>query len=52
MLMYVPLQRGTEAACMPEEALGDVACANIAMHGVVYHRIWYEYKHEHKQLTA
>ena len=48
MLMYVPLQRGTDAACMPRQALGDVACTNITMHGVYYHYTWYE----HEQLTA
>ena len=45
MLLYVLLKHGTDAACVPEEALGDVACANIAMHGVIYHHMWY--KHEH-----
>ena len=50
MLMYMPLEHGTDAVCMPEEALGDVACTNIAMHGVNYHCMWYE--HEHKRVTA
>ena len=42
MLMYVLLQRSTDAACMPRKALGDVMCANIAMHGVNYHCMWYK----------
>ena len=46
MLMYVLLQHGTDAVCMPKKALGDVACTNIATHGVNYHHTWYE--HEHK----
>ena len=50
MLMYVPLQCGTEAVCMPRKELGDIVCANIAMHGVVYHYTWY--KHEHERLTV
>ena len=50
MLMYVLLLRGTDAANVPEEALGDVACVNIATHGVVYHHMWFE--HEYKRLTA
>ena len=37
MLMYVPLQHGTDGACVPRKALGDAACANIAMHGGNYH---------------
>ena len=41
MLMYVPLQRGTEAASMPKEAFGDIVCTNIATHGVNYHHKWY-----------
>ena len=48
MLMYVPLQHGINAVCMPEAALGGIACTDIAMHGVNYHRTWYE----HKQVTA
>ena len=50
MLMYVPLQRGFDAACMPKEALSDAVCANIAIHGVNYHCTWYmhEHKHEHE----
>ena len=52
MLMYVLLQHATDAACVPAEALGNVASANIAMHGVNYHHTWYEYKHKHEQLTA
>ena len=48
MLMYVTLQHSTDAACVPEEALGDIVCANIATHKVVYHCTWYE----HEQLTA
>ena len=52
MLKYVPLQRGTDAACMPKEALGDIACANIAMHMELITTVWYEYKHEHEWLTA
>ena len=50
MLMYVPLQHGTDAVCVPKEALGDIVCANTAMHGVNYYCIWYE--HKHKQVTA
>ena len=42
----VPLPHGTDAACMPEEAPGDVAGANNDMHGVFYHRTWYKHKHE------
>ena len=49
MLKYIPLQHGADAGCMPEEALGDIACANLAMHGVNYHCTGY--KHEHEQLT-
>ena len=37
MLMYVPLQRGTNAAYMPTKALGEAACTNIAMYRVNYH---------------
>ena len=48
MLMYVPLKNGTNAVCMPKWALGDFLCTNIATHGVVYHRTWYE----HERLTA
>ena len=48
MLMYVPLQHGNEAVCMLEEALGNVVCTNITMHGVNYHCTWYE----HEQLKA
>ena len=46
--MHVPLQRGTDAVCMPEEAFGDAACANIAMQEVIYHRTW----NEHERLTV
>ena len=46
MLKYVPLQHSFDAGCVPEEALGDVACANFATHGVNYHST--RYKHEHK----
>ena len=45
MLVYVLLQHGIDAAYVPEEALGDVACTNIATHGVNYHCT--RYKHEH-----
>ena len=44
MLMYVPLQHGTDAVCMPRKALGEIAYTNIATHGVNYHCTWY--KHE------
>ena len=46
MLMYVLLQHGTDAGCLPEEALGDLACANLAMHGVNYHCTGYKHEHE------
>ena len=44
MLMYVLLQRGTDAVCVPEEALGSIVCTNIATHGVNYHCTWYQHK--------
>ena len=44
MLMYVLLQRVTDAVCVPEEALGGIACTNIATHGVNYHCTWYEHR--------
>ena len=40
MLMYVWLPHGTNAACLPRKALGDVACANIAMYEAVNHYTW------------
>ena len=48
LLMYVPLQHGTDAACMPRKAPGDIASANIDTHGVNYHCTWYEHKHKHE----
>ena len=48
MLMYVLLQYGTNAVCMPKWALGNVVCANIATHEVNYHHTWYE----HERLAA
>ena len=50
MLKYVLLMHGTDVACVPEEAPGDIASANIDTHGVFYHHMWY--KHEHERLTA